>query len=130
MKQNVARERAYARQRAANDAHPGDQLVPPFTPAMEQEEREPSAQLDETVERAAADSERFHPTSPHGFRPPSRLGQARGATNTDLRRLADVSKQLKRLHRQEQALLRERDALVRKLRHDGESWTSLSSRTG
>ncbi|GAB2852371.1 hypothetical protein GCM10027024_30240 [Microbacterium insulae] len=71
-------------------------------------------------------------------RSPSRIGKGvatridqRGASRSvDLRRIADLSKELSKLHKHERALLAERDVLVRRLRSEGESWASLSSRTG
>jgi hypothetical protein len=47
-----------------------------------------------------------------------------------LRRLGDLSKSLVRLHREEAKLLRERDALIAKLRAQDVPWSSLSMRTG
>ena len=71
-------------------------------------------------------------------RSPSRIGdgvatrndQGRASRSVDLRRIADLSKELSKLHKNERALLAERDVLVRRLRSEGESWASLSLRTG
>lgn len=60
----------------------------------------------------------------------SRLGRARDSRLLGLQRLKALSRELQKLHRQEQSLLRERDQLVAQLRREGESWASLSSRTG
>lgn len=60
----------------------------------------------------------------------SRLGRARDPRLIGLQRLKALSRELEKLHRQEHSLLRERDRLVAQLRSDGESWASLSSRTG
>lgn len=60
----------------------------------------------------------------------SRLGRARDPRLIGLQRLKALSRELDKLHRQEHTLLRERDRLVAKLRSEGESWASLSSRTG
>lgn len=62
--------------------------------------------------------------------PSSRLGRARDPRLIGLQRLKALSRELEKLHRQEQSLLRERDRLVAQLRREGESWASLSSRTG
>lgn len=52
-------------------------------------------------------------------------GGERGA----LDRLSGLSRELERLHRDESALLRERDDLVELLRSRGQSWNALSART-
>jgi hypothetical protein len=62
--------------------------------------------------------------------PSSGLGRAREPKLVRLQRLKALSRELEKLHRQEQSLLRERDRLVAQLRREGESWASLSSRTG
>lgn len=54
-----------------------------------------------------------------------KAGTERGA----LERLSRVSREIERLHREEQKLLQERDALVDGLRRAGQSWNMLSSRT-
>jgi len=54
-----------------------------------------------------------------------KAGTERGA----LERLSQVSREIERLHREEQKLLQERDALVDGLRTTGQSWNMLSSRT-
>ncbi|QEW03622.1 hypothetical protein [Microbacterium lushaniae] len=60
----------------------------------------------------------------------TRIDQGGASRSVDLRRIADLSKELSKLHRHERALLAERDVLVQRLRSEGESWASLSSRTG
>lgn len=83
-------------------------------------------------------AERGQATTRQARRSPSRTGngvgtqidQARASRSVDLRRIADLSKELDKLHKHERALLAERDVLVRRLRSEGESWASLSSRTG
>jgi hypothetical protein len=60
----------------------------------------------------------------------TRIDQGRSSRSVDLRRIADLSKELSKLHKHERALLAERDVLVGRLRSEGESWASLSSRTG
>ncbi len=60
----------------------------------------------------------------------SRLGRARDSRLLGLQRLKALSRELQKLHHEEQSLLRERDHLVAQLRREGESWASLSSRTG
>lgn len=47
-----------------------------------------------------------------------------------LDRLSTISRDLERLHREEVRLLRERDQLVQWLRGQGQSWVTLSARTG
>lgn len=54
-----------------------------------------------------------------------KAGGERGA----LDRLSQVSREIERLHREEQKLLRERDALVDGLRDEGQAWNALCSRT-
>lgn len=62
--------------------------------------------------------------------PSSRLSGGRDSRLVGLQRLKALSRELEKLHRQEHSLLRERDRLVAQLRSEGESWASLSSRTG
>lgn len=49
---------------------------------------------------------------------------------SELKRLSEISKSLSKLHRDEAALLRERDMLVAHLRKQEVSWSSLATRTG
>lgn len=72
------------------------------------------------AERSAVD-ERARRTA----RVMKKAGTERGA----LERLSQVSREIERLHREEQKLLQERDALVDGLRTAGQSWNMLSSRT-
>lgn len=72
------------------------------------------------AERSAVD-ERARRTA----RVMKKAGTERGA----LERLSQVSREIERLHREEQKLLHERDALVDGLRTAGQSWNMLSSRT-
>jgi len=60
----------------------------------------------------------------------TRIDQGGASRSVDLRRIAELSKELSKLHKQERALLAERDVLIGRLRREGESWASLSSRTG
>ncbi len=55
-----------------------------------------------------------------------KYGDERGA----LARLSANAGELQQLHKQEAKLLRERDELVGDLRQTGNSWASLSARTG
>lgn len=71
-----------------------------------------------------------NPTPVRVSQPSSRVGRGRDSRSVGLQRLKTLSRELEKLHRQEQSLLRERDRLVAQLRHEGESWASLSSRTG
>lgn len=61
---------------------------------------------------------------------PSPQWEQQKAQQADLRRLGDLSMSLVRLHREEAKLLRERDALIAKLRAQDVQWSSLSMRTG
>lgn len=70
------------------------------------------------------------PTPARVSKPASRLGRGSDSRSVGLQRLKALSRELEKLHRQEHALLRERDRLVEQLRSEGESWASLSSRTG
>lgn len=70
------------------------------------------------------------PTPARVSQPASRLGRGSDSRLLGLQRLKALSRELQKLHHQEQSLLRERDQLVAKLRSEGESWASLSSRTG
>lgn len=47
-----------------------------------------------------------------------------------LQRLGEVSRTIERLRREQDTAIRERDELIAKLREAGESWNSLSARTG
>lgn len=61
---------------------------------------------------------------------PSPRWEQQKAQQAELRRLGDLSKSLVKLHREEAKLLRERDALIAKLRGQDVPWSSLSMRTG
>ncbi|MGU3358101.1 hypothetical protein ACLBWJ_12680 [Microbacterium sp. M4A5_1d] len=52
-----------------------------------------------------------------------------GGERAALDRLSQVSREIERLHREEQKLLRERDGLIDGLRDAGQSWNTLCSRT-
>lgn len=57
--------------------------------------------------------------------------QAKWGTRVDaLKRLAEVSRTVDRLRREQDASLLERDELIAQLRVVGESWNSLAARTG
>lgn len=71
-----------------------------------------------------------NPTPARVSQPSSRLGRGLEPKSVRLQRLKALSRELEKLHRQEQSLLRERDRLVAQLRREGEPWASLSSRTG
>jgi hypothetical protein len=60
---------------------------------------------------------------------PQKLADRWGDEKRALSRLSALSAELERLHRQEVALLGERDELIRNLRLTGNSWASLSART-
>lgn len=65
------------------------------------------------------------------IRPPSSPGWEREKVKrAELRRLSDLSNSLVKLHREEAKLLRERDALIAKLRAQDVPWSSLAMRTG
>ena len=53
-----------------------------------------------------------------------------GGREDGLTRLSDISRQLEKLHRAEQALLHERDELVHALRRVDVSWALLSTWSG
>lgn len=58
-----------------------------------------------------------------------RLVQKWGADSSALDHLSALSREVEKLHREEARLLRERDELVRWLRHRGHSWSMISTRT-
>ena len=58
-----------------------------------------------------------------------RLADRWGGKRDALNRLSALSSELERLHKQEAALLRDRDELVAMLRETGSSWNALSART-
>lgn len=58
-----------------------------------------------------------------------RLADRWGGERDALNRLSTLSSEVERLHKQEVALLRERDELVVLLRETGNSWNALSART-
>ena len=96
------REASYARQRQAHDA----------AAVRHAEDREREA-----AERHAADAMLD-------------LEAAWGSRVNALKRLAEVSRIIDRLRREQDAALLERDALIAQLREVGESWNSLAARTG
>jgi hypothetical protein len=59
-----------------------------------------------------------------------RLESEWGSRDKGLHRLRDISRQLDKLHRDESALLRERDGLVGALRSADVSWALLSTWSG
>ncbi len=86
--------------------------------------------FEQVARRPVVTEQTRRPTSRTGDGVASRIEQTRASRSFDLRRITDLSKELSKLHKQEQTLLAERDVLVRRLRSEGESWASLSSRTG
>ena len=101
-KPNARREEAYRRQREANDA----------AVAVA---RERAKALAEAERSAAANRD---------------LQLVWGGRESGLTRLRDISRQLEKLHRAEQALLQERDELVHTLRRVDVSWALLSTWSG
>lgn len=96
------REGSYARQRQAHDAA--------AVPHAEDRQRE-------AAERHAADA--------------MLELQAKWGTRVDaLQRLGELSRTIDRLRREQDTAIRERDELIVRLREVGESWNSLSARTG
>ncbi len=84
-----------------------------------------NAKRDAAASKAAAQRTRETARAGAVDRLASKWGSERGAHD----RLSTVSAELERLHRQETALLRERDELVRVMRVAEVSWSTLSMRT-
>lgn len=84
-----------------------------------------NAKRDAAASKAAAQRARETARADAVDRLASKWGSERGAHD----RLSTVSSELERLHRQEAALLRERDELVRVMRVAEVSWSALSMRT-
>lgn len=84
-----------------------------------------SAKREAALKRQIDQRERDAAVARAAKRLADRWGGARGALN----RLSALSSELERLHKQEAALLRERDELVVMLRETGSSWNALSART-
>ncbi len=96
------REASYARQRQAHDA----------ATIRHAEDREREA-----AQRHAADA--------------MLKLEAKWGTRVDaLKRVAEVSRTLERLRREQDTAIRERDELIAQLREVGESWHILAARTG
>lgn len=85
------------------------------------------AQIREIAARELAEEERLGAEAKAAFE--RRLTRKWGSDRAALDRLSALSRDLEKLHREESRLLRERDALVQMLRHGGQSWAALSSRT-
>lgn len=84
-----------------------------------------SAKRDAAASKAAAQRASEIARADAVVRLGSKWGSERGAHD----RLSAISAQLEQLHRQEAALLRERDELVRVMRTADVSWSTLSMRT-
>ncbi len=89
--------------------------------------RKTAAEEHRAAEAARAESKRVDAEKwdRRAARAITKAGGERGA----LEQLSRVSREIERLHREEQKLLEERDALVNGLRSAGRSWNALSSRT-
>ncbi|CDJ99078.1 hypothetical protein MIC448_1140032 [Microbacterium sp. C448] len=70
-------------------------------------------------------------SSSRTIRPPVAEPWAQKRTQlAELKRLSEISKSLVKLHREETALIAERDGLISRLRRQDVPWSSLAMRTG
>lgn len=86
-----------------------------------------AAQEHQAAEEARVETERAD-AEKRARRAVRAIAKARGERGA-LEQRSRVCREIERLHREEQKLLEERDALVDGLRSAGQSWNALSSRT-
>ncbi|GAA1938312.1 hypothetical protein GCM10009775_33000 [Microbacterium aoyamense] len=97
----------------------------------------PAARMDGSSFRRSAPSDSPDPARPASVRAPRAARstpaapwEKKSARLAGLSRLGEISKSLAKLHREEVALLKERDALITQLRSEDVSWALLATRTG